>query len=137
MSADTIANASPLNLQPLTDFVTTRMGQPCPRARLSLGPVEVYVRITTRYLGGEMRPTIDLADVTVLEEHRNRRLFTSVLAHLEALARQHDRCIYVESIISPIVRLTLTRRGYSFEGGELGNAWKDPGALHLEDAMTP
>lgn len=129
-----------LNLQPLRDFVTENHTNQWPaRARLFFGEIELYARMTTRVMGTTYGKTIDLADITIPDNLRGRKLFSKILLEFERLAAQHERSVYVESISSPIIRSALTRRGYSFKDGLLGSAWKNPETLKadLESVQSP
>lgn len=122
-----------LNLQPLRDFVTENHSNHWPsRTRLLFEGIEVYVRMTTRVMGNTFGKTIDLADITIPDNLHGRKLFSRILLEFERLAVQHERSVYVESIVSPIIRSALARRGYSFMDGLLGSAWKSPESLQAD-----
>lgn len=128
-----------LNLQPLRDFVTENHTSQWPsRAKLYFGEIELYARMTSRVMGTTYGKTIDLADITIPDNLRGRKLFSRILLEFERLAVQHERSVYVESIVSPIIRSALARRGYSFMDGLLGSAWKSPESLQadLESAQA-
>ena len=112
-----------LEFSDLDAFVASNIDKRVARKQICIGPVTIYVRITTRSLGEKVERTLDLADVTVIEECRGKGIFRALLAHSEALSAKYGLALYVESISSPIVHQALSRRGYQFKDGELGSAW--------------
>jgi len=122
-------------LQPLRDFVAQNHDQSMSRARLDIGSIDIYVRMTRRVLGTQWGRTLDLADITIPVNLRGRKLFSQILWEFERLAIQYDRSVYVESIASPIIRDALVRRGYTFRDGEIGSAWKTPQSLQADQTL--
>lgn len=74
--------------------------------------IMAYIRQTSRYLDGEMIPTLELANVEVDENARGRGVMTRFLFEFENLAFERQRVPYVENIHNPILFNILTRRGY-------------------------
>ncbi|MBD8088973.1 hypothetical protein IFT48_03190 [Pseudomonas fluorescens] len=116
----------PEDFQALRSFVSTSHTQSVSRAQIDIGGIQVYVRMTSRVLGNQWIKTLDLADITVPTNLRGQRLFSQVLKEFERLGAQYNRSVYVESIINPIIREALIRRGYTLRESELDSAWKTP-----------
>lgn len=74
---------------------------------------EVYVRVTTRYINGSMKDTIDVATIEVREEHQNRGYATAIFEYVEKLAKKYNRTVFVENVLSEILDTMLGRRGYT------------------------
>lgn len=133
MSTESTDAKAILNFESLRSFVRDHHQESMARAMIKVGPIDLYVRLTTRVLDTQWKKTIDLADITIPTELRNQKLFSRVLREFETLAVRHNRCVFVESIINPIIRNALERRGYSFRDGELGSAWKSSEDLQRDD----
>lgn len=123
-------------LQPLRDFVEQNHGKSMSRARMEIGSVDIYVRMTSRVLGTQLGKTLDLADITIPVNLRGRGLFSQILLEFERLAVAYDRSVYVESISSNIIQQALIKRGYLFRDGLMGSAWKRPECLKAEQASA-
>lgn len=74
--------------------------------------LNVYIRLTSRMIEGVVTQTLDLASVEVEEEFQGKGFFTQFLDGIEALAKTHNRVIYVESILNSFLPEVLRRRGY-------------------------
>lgn len=88
------------------------------------GRGRVYLRLAARVLDGAGYRTLDFADINVNENARMQGVFNDTLATIEAAARLLKRdCVYVESIVNPVLRPALERRGYRVcMGFHLGKA---------------
>lgn len=85
---------------------------------------EVYARSTQRFINRELVHSLDLAAVEVREEQRGKRNFSTLLAYLEFLALHHNKTLYVESVMNPIVWEALERRGYHREHSTLNSFYR-------------
>jgi len=103
----------PLDEPSLQDLLAASREQFSPRAWVKEGPIACYVRITARYVNGDMTHTIDLANIQVEERQQGKGHFTAWLAHVEALARKHHRTVYVELVHNARLQHFLERRGYT------------------------
>lgn len=84
------------------------------RQWLKTKKVEVYVRITQRYLGEGTVESIDIANLEIKKEkNRGKGWFTSFLDQVEELAIKSGRCVYIESIQQERFAAFFIRRGYS------------------------
>lgn len=77
------------------------------------GPLEVYLRITQRYINRRIVKTIDLATINVIEDKQNQGVFRRFLSGMEALAEDLDRVIYIENVLNPRFAEFFRRRGYT------------------------
>ena len=87
------------------------------------GPLyNFYIRVTKRCLDGDVKDTIDLANITI--HSHSKGLFTEFLEKLEN--EYPDRIIFVESITDGRFMRFFKRKGYIIEGEPgLWNAWKN------------
>lgn len=74
--------------------------------------LNLYYRITQRLIEGQMRNTIDLATIEIVEEFRGEGYFSSFLDKIEKLADKYSRVVFVESILNDNLYSFLCRRGY-------------------------
>lgn len=82
------------------------------RSWICSGRLRAYVRVTRHKVNGALADTIDVASIEVDEAHRGKGTFTRWLAKVEALAREHHRTVYVESVLQERLVPFLIARGY-------------------------
>lgn len=76
--------------------------------------VTAYLRITRRYLGGQVVDTIDVANVKVETPFKKGRgVFTAFLEHMEEEGVRLNRVVYVENVLEERFRQFFRRRGYT------------------------
>lgn len=85
-------------------------------AYISDDKMTAYVRITSHYIQGEMLKTIDVANVSVDEEHQGKGIFKDFLKGVEGMAKNYGRTVYVESVLSDILEVKLAKYGYISNG---------------------
>ena len=71
--------------------------------------IEVYVRKSKRFIEGETRDFLDIANVTVEEKYRNQGVFTEFLKR----ASKTGRNIFVESILNPALEHICEKQGFT------------------------
>jgi hypothetical protein len=74
--------------------------------------LNIYIRITNRYINGKFVNIIDLSTIEIEESFRNKGYFTKFLIYVELIATEYNRLIYVESILNSILMDFLLNRGY-------------------------
>lgn len=78
---------------------------------LNYGPLEVYVRKSQ--IPFDLGPNLQIANVTVDEEHQQQGHFTRFLHEAESYAKEHEyAAVYVENVINPVLEKFLTKQGY-------------------------
>ncbi|WP_274644619.1 hypothetical protein [Pseudomonas serbica] len=112
-----------ISFQELDDFIRDNAAKQVARKKLSMGPLKVYVRLTTRFMGSTVGRTLDIADVEVDDRHKGQGVFRQFLNHAERVSSQHGLSLFVQSIISPLLKDALKRRGYEFTEGFEDCAW--------------
>lgn len=80
---------------------------------------QLYIRITKRAINGEYVPTIDVSNVEVFEEFQGKGVFKKLLDTIEAIAKQHDRHVFVESILNDMLLDVLPRYGFEEVRGSM------------------
>ena len=75
--------------------------------------LNIYLRITKRYINGTFHNSIDLATISVDEDCRNQGHFTRFLNHVEQVADKSGRIVYIESIVNKQFKKFLLKSGYS------------------------
>ena len=73
---------------------------------------QVYIRVTKRVLNGNLHHTIDVATVDVDEEYQGKGVFRSLLQAVEEFAAQHERSVFLESVLNEQLLDVLPRYGY-------------------------
>jgi len=86
--------------------------------------LNAYIRVTDRYLGGFIVPTLDIATVDVDKEHQHQSNFTAFLTECEALAKEFMRTIYIETIVNGTLFEFLKRRGYEVKTSDFRSLCK-------------
>jgi GNAT superfamily N-acetyltransferase len=112
-----------LSFKDLDDFMRDNATMPVARKHLSMGPLKVYVRLTTRFMGSTAGRTLDIGDVEVNDSHKGQGVFRQFLDHAEKVSNQHGRSVFVQSIVNPLLKAALQRRGYEFSQGFEDCAW--------------
>jgi hypothetical protein len=75
--------------------------------------VEVYVRITQRYVDDTFVESIDIANIDIKKErNQGKGWFTGFITQVEELAATSSRCVYIESIVSERFANFIIKRGY-------------------------
>ena len=74
--------------------------------------LKAYIRLTNRYIKGEVVMAIDMANVEVDAEYQRKGHFTKFINELESIAKHTDRILYVESIQHEYLYDSLLKRGY-------------------------
>lgn len=100
----------------LEQLITKKGSTLSKTAYISNDKMTVYVRITSHYIRGELPKTIDIANVSVDEEHQGKGVFKDFLKGVEGMAKKYDRAVYVESVLSDILEVKLTTYGYTSNG---------------------
>ena len=75
--------------------------------------LDLYFRVTTRYLDGKMVESIDIATVEVDKECQGKGYFTQFINEIELLAIKYNRYVYVETILRGFLFDSLVKRGYT------------------------
>lgn len=74
--------------------------------------LNVYFRVTSRYLDGKLVDTLDIATIEVDFRHQCQGNFTRFIAEVETIAAKYNRYVYVESILRGFLFDSLLKRGY-------------------------
>ena len=99
--------------QRVTDMLArVEAGSYSERSWVFCGPLRAYVRVTRHGTPKGVVPTLDVASIEVDEAHRGHGRFTRWIAKVEAMADQHNRTVFVESVLNPRLIPFLERRGY-------------------------
>lgn len=83
------------------------------RAWIVVPGLQVYVRLTQRYLNGQLWDTLDLA--TLQADEPGSGALSTWMPEVESFADDMSRIIYVENVINERLRDWLERRGYQLE----------------------
>lgn len=76
--------------------------------------LHAYIRITKRHIEGKKVDTIDIANVTVIDENKHGTgIFKSFLKTVESLSIKNNKTVFVESVLSPFLIRKLPEYGYS------------------------
>ncbi|MCP8472877.1 hypothetical protein NK639_28230 [Pseudomonas sp. ZM24] len=87
------------------------------RSRFQFGDLMVYARIAARWIDGEGRWTLDLADLEVTNEgERGQGYFTHFLSNAERIADSNGLIVYVQSIVNQRLLNSLVAKGYFLQG---------------------
>ncbi|MGY0522839.1 hypothetical protein ACW0JY_37830, partial [Pseudomonas aeruginosa] len=74
-------------------------------------------RIAARWIDGEGRWTLDLADLEVTNEgERGKGQFTLFLSNAERIADSNGLIVYVQSIVNQRLLNNLVSKGYFLQG---------------------
>ena len=104
--------------QQLLQLISTAdSGWSC-RRWISAGPLHVYIRVTQRFIGGGIVPTIDVASIEVEESQRGRGRSSALFELVERVADRATRIVYVECVLNRRFADWLQRRGYTRLPGE-------------------
>lgn len=87
----------------LTEFIASD----CRNMWIEDDNIKVYVRKSTRFIEGEMKPFLDIASVLVDEQGKGT--FTKFMTD----AMCTDKNLYVESIMNPIVLRICDKLGFT------------------------
>jgi GNAT superfamily N-acetyltransferase len=128
--------AMSLSFKDLDDFMRDNATMPVARKHLTMGPLKVYVRLTARFMGATAGRTLDIADVEVNDSHKGQGVFRKFLDHAERVAGQQGLSLFVQSIVSPLLKDALQRRGYEFSQGFEDCAWMSADRLGKKYAST-
>ena len=85
-------------------------------------PLQIYIRLTDRYLSGKAHRTLDIANISVDPRYQNKGIFSGLLDKLEE-AKLRD-VLYIENVLATSdenqVRLLkfLERRGFVYYGSK-------------------
>jgi GNAT superfamily N-acetyltransferase len=83
--------------------------------------IQVYIRINQRNVYGRFVRTLEVSNVTVDEDARGNGYFTRLLDGLIELANTRGETLFVENVISDIVRGAIIRRGFVDHQGDGAN----------------
>lgn len=75
---------------------------------------QIYIRVTKRFIDGEMKNTIDIGSIDVKEKHQGKGIFREILKEIEDLAQKNKLTIFIECIHNEILIKMLERRNYIF-----------------------
>ncbi|WP_455233076.1 hypothetical protein [Geopseudomonas aromaticivorans] len=109
--------------------------------RFDFQDLNVYLRLSCRLIPAEGRAArmLDIADVEVAPAARGKGVFTLLLSAVEGEAFALGYGVYVESILNPILKDALARRGYMIEtkaaGCEIWDALLTPEQTSLRAAQ--
>ena len=79
--------------------------------------IEVYYRITERYIDGELQGSLDLASIEVSRKWRGKKVFTNFLNKLlKKLPDTGVEVLYVESVMDDRFGNFLVTRGFKKTG---------------------
>jgi hypothetical protein len=114
----------PLSTRPTLDqFVQKADGRFCQNAYVSYpGFRQLYIRVTKRVIAGQMRVTIDLANLVA--DQPGNGAFTDLLGHLQANYPSFG--IFVECVQSDRFQQGLLKRGFVEVEGHPACFWMDP-----------
>jgi GNAT superfamily N-acetyltransferase len=102
----------------LRTFVATAKKSMGPgyRAHVEIGPLCAYLRWTFQhYEYQERRTTIDVASISVDEAFQRQGRGTRFFQAVEKIAREENRYVFVENVMSEILQNFLEKRGYTKE----------------------
>jgi len=75
--------------------------------------LSIYMRQTKHFLDVPvLEPTLDIANVNVIEESRGHGIFTAFLERVEREAADRNRAVLVENLHNKRLHAFLVRRGY-------------------------
>jgi GNAT superfamily N-acetyltransferase len=80
---------------------------------------QLYIRITKHAVNGEFVPTIDVSNVEVFEEFQGKGIFKQLLDTIETIAQQHNRHVFVESVLNDMLLDVLPRYGFKEVRGSM------------------
>lgn len=84
----------------------------------------VFIRITKHLLHGDFCETIDISNISVHSEYQKQGVFKQFLADIESLAVEHNKVVYVESILNDHLLNYLVKKDYTITDYESKNAFK-------------
>jgi len=96
----------------LEQWITRHRASSKAREWLEEGPLRVYVRWTTRLLGGQLVRSLDLATFDVDEDQQGQGVCTRFVQRAEELADREQCYLYVESVLSDRFAKWWQGRGY-------------------------
>ena len=89
---------------------------------INCSPLQIYIRLTTRYLSGKVNRTLDIANISVDPRYQNKGIFNGLLNKLEE-AKLRD-VLYIENVLATSdenqvrLRRFLERRGFVYYGSK-------------------
>lgn len=102
------------------------------RAWLSIPPFNVFMRVTTHYFDGQMRPTIDVATIDNTEQ-RGQGAFPLFMSEVEKIALKEGHFVMVECVNNEALVKHLVKLGYQLrDEGTSPIAFKSIEALHQQ-----
>lgn len=86
--------ADQLEWERLKTFLSTSKG----RSYFNFTKLDVFIRVTERKLGGVLRPTVDIGNVSSHETGRGH--FKEWLSVFESLVQEQNKTIYIENVLT-------------------------------------
>lgn len=74
--------------------------------------IQIYIRLNVKYFEGIVHNTIEIANVEVDEQHRGQGVFTEYYNKIVQIAKEHNRAICVENVLTPRFRQFFIDRGF-------------------------
>src|SRR5690606_30188872 len=73
---------------------------------------KVYIRISKRYIDGQITECLDLATIEVFENSQNKGVFKEILQKMEDFATKNNLLLYVENVLNDLLSEKLETYGY-------------------------
>ena len=74
--------------------------------------INIYIRNSKRYVNNDVLDFFDIANIEVYEEYQNNGYFTKFIEKF--LKKYHEKNIYVESIINPVIEHILKKFNFKY-----------------------
>jgi len=75
--------------------------------------ISVYIRRSVRFIGDKSIPCLDIGSVEVDENFQGQGVFTTFLERFECEAKQLNRAVFIESILTHRFQKYLASQGYT------------------------
>lgn len=93
---------------------------------------QLYIRITQHAINGEFLPTIDVSNIEVCEDCQGKGIFKQLLDTIETIAQEHNRHVFVESVLNDMLLDVLPRYGFEEVRGSM-----PPSFVKYTNAASP
>lgn len=92
------------------------LDQPCllsKSAYVNGSGVTCYMRINSRFIDGDVRKTIEIANVSVAPMKQGRGIYSAFLAMFIRIANESSRVVFVEGVLDYAHHQIYLRRGFA------------------------
>lgn len=104
------------------DFIKQNRKQ---NRHIQIGPFNVYMRTTQRFIDGDMKRTVEIGSIESYNPDKRSSMFKETLLYIENSAKNNGYDgVYIESIVNEWLSGKLIEYGYHRVNNSLDNMYK-------------